>query len=132
VVGFLCCRHVDSLYTPYIFPQECGGRVGVQWLRISAARARRHGSSNEATPDLVVATMDGVPLQFSLSPYSLEQTTIACHHHELTSNPGCHHLHIDVAHMGVGGDDSWSPTVHSQFLLEPRVYSLQCCIQATI
>jgi beta-galactosidase len=126
----VCCRHVDSMYTPYIFPQECGGRVGVHWLHLADVRAPCRGSSDAAGPGLAVAAKGGVPMQISLSPYSLEQIAAADHQHELPSTSVCHHLHIDAAHMGVGGDDSWSPTVHAQFLVEPRVYSLHCCIQA--
>jgi hypothetical protein len=32
------------------------------------------------------------------------------------------HVHLDAAHMGVGGDDSWSPTVHDAYLLPPGRY----------
>ena len=32
------------------------------------------------------------------------------------------HVHIDHVHMGVGGDDSWSPTVHLPYLVPPAVY----------
>ena len=33
------------------------------------------------------------------------------------------HLHLDHAHMGDGGDDSWSPSVHLEYLVPPAVYS---------
>jgi hypothetical protein len=31
---------------------------------------------------------------------------------------------VDAAHMGVGGDDSWSPSVHEEYLVPPAVYRL--------
>jgi len=34
----------------------------------------------------------------------------AKHEHELAPD-GRHHVHLDAAHMGLGGDDSWSPSV---------------------
>ena len=33
------------------------------------------------------------------------------------------HVHLDVAHMGVGGDDSWSPSVHLPYLVPPQLYT---------
>ena len=27
------------------------------------------------------------------------------------------HVHVDHRHMGVGGDDSWTPCVHPEFLV---------------
>ena len=33
-------------------------------------------------------------------------------------------LHLDASHMGVGGDDSWNPTVHPPYLVPPQRYTL--------
>jgi hypothetical protein len=42
--------------------------------------------------------------------YSLAALSAARHEHELV--PGRRvHVHLDAAHMGLGGDDSWSPSV---------------------
>lgn len=32
-------------------------------------------------------------------------------------------IHLDHKHMGLGGDDSWSPCVHEQYLIPPVPYS---------
>jgi hypothetical protein len=40
------------------------------------------------------------------------------------SDPAGRYLHVNPAHMGVGGDDSWSPTVHDDYLLPPKKYCL--------
>jgi beta-galactosidase len=29
------------------------------------------------------------------------------------------HLHVDHLHMGLGGDDSWTPSVHPNFIIPP-------------
>jgi hypothetical protein len=29
---------------------------------------------------------------------------------------GAVHLHLDAAHMGVGGDNSWTPSVHPEYV----------------
>lgn len=31
----------------------------------------------------------------------------------------CLQVHLDHRHMGVGGDDSWTPCVHEEYLLPP-------------
>lgn len=36
--------------------------------------------------------------------------------------PQAWHVHLDHAHVGVGGDDSWSPSVHEQYLVPPGLY----------
>jgi len=47
------------------------------------------------------------------------QLAAANHEHELTPEPALH-VHCDAAHAGLGGDDSWSRSVHAQHLLLPR------------
>jgi len=39
-------------------------------------------------------------------------------------------VYIDHAHMGVGGDDSWSPSTHKAFLLEEKQYRYSVCFSA--
>lgn len=38
-------------------------------------------------------------------------------------------VHLDHKHMGLGGDDSWTPCVHEQYLLPPTRYafSMRLC-----
>ena len=40
------------------------------------------------------------------------------------------HLHLDAAHMGVGGDDRWSPSVHDEYLLAAGKYHLGLMMRA--
>ena len=91
---------LDALHTPYVFPSENGLRGGTR--RLEAEGWRVSGD-----------------FSFSLSRYSLEQLRDATHRHLLRAEPGCW-LHLDAAHMGVGGDDSWSPSVSAEFLLTQR------------
>ena len=39
---------------------------------------------------------------------SLEQLETTRHEHELAEDSSSVHLHLDVAHMGVGGDDRYN------------------------
>ncbi|MNE21313.1 Beta-galactosidase [compost metagenome] len=91
---------LDALHTAYIFPTDNGLRCDTREL-----------------------TFDTHQLQgdfhFSLSRYSQQQLRDTTHHHLLEAEPGCW-LNIDAFHMGVGGDDSWSPSVSPEFILQRR------------
>ncbi len=91
---------LDDLYTPYVFPSENGLRGKTRQL---------DSGSWQVNGDFA----------FSLSRYSLEQLRDTTHRHLLQPEAGCW-LHIDAAHMGVGGDDSWSPSVSPEFLLSQQ------------
>ena len=50
---------------------------------------------------------------------------------EASSAPRPLHVHLDAAHMGVGGDDSWSPAVHEGYLLPPGRYRFGVAVVAS-
>ncbi|WP_343553608.1 beta-galactosidase [Pantoea sp.] len=89
-----------ALSTAYVFPGENGLRYGTRQLR---------------SGDWLI----GGDFAFSLSRYSLEQLRETSHRHLLQPEEGCW-LHLDGFHMGVGGDDSWSPSVSPEFLLSQQ------------
>jgi len=108
---------VAELHVPHIFPQECGGRCDTRWLQLAPGGAAGGG--------LAMLTC-GAPMLFSASRFSLEELLCATHNHLLRADPGGRlHVHLDAAHMGVGGDDSWSPSVHEPYLLPPRTYAFE-------
>jgi hypothetical protein len=86
---------VAGLHVPYVFPGECGGRADVRWLALGGR---------------VVAASLGGPVQANVSRFPLAVFSGAGHDEELVAD-GSVHVHLDAAHMGVGGDDSWSPAV---------------------
>ncbi|MGY5958144.1 beta-galactosidase [Kosakonia sp. BK9b] len=86
-----------ALHTPYIFPGENGLRCETRSLRYGA-----HQLNGD--------------FHFSLGRYSDQQLRETTHHHLLREEQGCW-LHLDAFHMGVGGDDSWSPSVSPEFIL---------------
>lgn len=93
---------INELYTPYIFPSDNGLRCDTQqldigWLRVAG------------------------DFHFALSPYRQAQVSQARHQHELVEEAGLE-LRLDAYHMGVGGDDSWSPSVHQEYLLVDKHY----------
>ncbi|ARJ41820.1 beta-D-galactosidase [Pantoea alhagi] len=91
-----------ALYTPYVFPSENGLRCDSEWLQYGDNEWRGH-------------------FHFNLSRYSQAQLRDVTHRHLLQEEPGSW-LNLDGFHMGVGGDDSWSPSVSSEYLLQDNHY----------
>ena len=65
---------------------------------------------------------------FAVSRFSQDQLAQAKHTNELQDS-GYLYVFIDHAHMGVGGDDSWSPSTHKEYLLTKKQYRYEVCFQ---
>jgi beta-galactosidase len=100
---------VDAMHTPYVFPTDNGLRSDCQLLEIGELQVQGE-------------------FLFATSPYSQNQLAAAKHTHELVTDDVIH-VHIDHQHMGVGGDDSWSPSTHKKYLLERNQYSYSLIFQ---
>jgi len=96
------CETIENMHTPYIFPTDNGLRCDCSTLELG---------------DMIISGH----FQFSISQYGQEQLMQARHTYELVQSEGLY-VYIDGFHMGVGGDDSWSPTVKTEFLLLDRDY----------
>ena len=99
-----------DMQTRYIFPTDNGLRCNNQWLNVGNL------------------TVSG-KFHFSVSEYGQAQLDSAKHTSDLTAQD-CVFVYIDHAHMGVGGDDSWSPSTHKAFLLEQKEYSYSVVLNA--
>ncbi|MEG8278964.1 glycoside hydrolase family 2 TIM barrel-domain containing protein [Streptomyces sp. AHA2] len=99
---------VDELFTPYLRPQESGGRHGVRRFRLSAPGA----------PGLQVR-LDR-PRQVSVTRYRAADLAAAAHHDELVPRAGCV-VHIDAAHRGLG-TASCGPDTFASYLVPPGVH----------
>jgi beta-galactosidase len=95
----------NEMHTPYIFPTDCGLRCDVRWSQIGGIR---------------VTGMH----QLQVSQYSLENLANATHTNKLKSS-NIFWLRLDHQHMGVGGDDSWTPSVHEEYRLQAKEYRYQ-------
>ncbi len=62
--------------------------------------------------------------QFNISRYSQQQLMETSHRHLLHAEEGTW-LNIDGFHMGIGGDDSRSPSVSAEFHLSAGSYHYQ-------
>jgi beta-galactosidase len=95
-------QSTPDMHTPYIFPSENGLRCDVTEARIG--RVLIQGE-----------------FLFGVSQYSTKQLMEAQHEHELVPEGGLF-INIDGFHMGVGGDDSWSPSVKPRYQLTSPIY----------
>ncbi|CAD7702984.1 unnamed protein product [Ostreobium quekettii] len=117
----LRCHAVDGadrMHVPYIVPGENGGRCGVRWCAMVG---------EDGWGVVVSSSEKGEGFQLNVSQHSLEGLAAARHDVELEPD-GLTHVHVDCAHMGVGGDDSWSPSVHDEYLVPPGVYTFGMCL----
>ncbi len=96
---------LDAMHTPYVFPGENGLRCGTRQLRYGTHQWRGD-------------------FQFNIGRYSQRQLMETTHRHLLQEEAGTW-LNLDGFHMGVGGDDSWSPSVSPEFQLSARHYYYQ-------
>jgi beta-galactosidase len=93
---------LNELHTGYIFPTDNGLRSDCLQLNLNNLQVEGEFS-------------------FAVSVYSQDNLTVAKHTNELVADDVIY-LHIDHQHMGVGGDDSWSPSTHKEYLLEDKQY----------
>jgi beta-galactosidase len=91
---------LEELHTPYIFPTDNGLRCDTRELTLGDHLLRG-------------------AFHFAVSRYGQTQLRETSHHHLLEEEAGCW-LHLDAFHMGVGGDDSWSPSVSPEFILQHK------------
>jgi beta-galactosidase len=108
---------VDELHTPYIRPQENGGRADVRWLELRDAA----GSGLRLTPDR--------PRQVSASHFRAEDLAAATHAGELRPRAETV-VHIDAAHRGLG-TASCGPDTLPEYLVGPGTYRWSWTLQPT-
>ncbi|MGB3639596.1 MAG: beta-galactosidase small subunit [Rivularia sp. (in: cyanobacteria)] len=102
-------NQVTDNYWPYIKPQENGNKTDVRWATLT--NDNRVGFLTNAQ-DLI---------NVSAHHYSLKNLTNAKHTYEIEDS-GNITFNIDYKQMGVGGDDSWNPRIHQEFLLKDKYY----------
>jgi beta-galactosidase len=100
---------VAEQYVPYIMPQENGNKSDVRWACLT----------NEKNIGLLIKA--GSSLNVSVHHYSVENLTNAKHTHEVKESDQIT-WNLDYQQMGLGGDDSWNPRTHDEYLLKPGKY----------
>lgn len=103
---------VADQYVPYIMPQENGNKSDVRWACLM----------NDKEVGIMAV---GMPLlNVSVHNYSLNNLTKAYHTYEI-KNSGNITWNLDYQLMGLGGDDSWNPRTHKEYLLKADSYYYQ-------
>lgn len=104
---------VAEQYVPYIRPQENGHRTDVRWFSLS----RSDGSGLLVVADsLVEFNVLNNPIEdFDAG---IDKDKNLKHSNDIVQQK-LTEIHIDVRHMGVGGDDSWGAKPHDQYLIKP-------------
>ncbi|XP_051122924.1 uncharacterized protein LOC127245866 [Andrographis paniculata] len=105
-------QDVGSMHVPYIAPGECGGRADVRWVTLR---------NKDGCGIFASAYGGSPPMQMNASHYGTVELERATHHQELVMGQDIE-VHLDHKHMGIGGDDSWSPCVHDNYLIPPTPY----------
>ena len=100
---------VKDQYFPYVRPQENGNKSDVRWASLT----------NDDGAGVIIY---GMP-EFNLSThhYSLQNITEATHTY-MVDQDGPVTVNVDHKVMGLGGDDSWNPRTHNEFLIHPDQY----------
>ncbi len=99
----------QGMQTPYIFPSDNGLRCDVRQAVIGAVCIERIDND----------------FAFAISDFGAESLMRAQHTFECVAQSALH-VHIDGYHMGVGGDDSWTPSVRPENLLNAETYRWSC------
>jgi beta-galactosidase len=106
---------VSDLFTPYVRPQEAGGRADVRWLDL-----------RDTCGQGVRLTMDE-PRQVSATHHAAAELATATHHEELMPRPDVV-VHIDAAQRGLG-TASCGPDTTEPYLLGPGTYRWSWTLQ---
>ena len=109
----------QAQYVPYGRPQEYGNKADVRWASLTDGQGK----------GLQIQAQKEHPLNVNVHTYSPQSLMQARHPYELS--PGDRlWLYLDWQQMGLGGDDSWSPRVHPEYLLSAGSYQLSVLLRA--
>jgi beta-galactosidase len=100
---------VKEQHFPYVMPQETGNKTDVRWMKLSADQ----GEGWMITADSL--------LNMNVQDYSQASLNTSKTSHKLKRGEATY-VHVDWQQMGLGGDDSWTPRVHPEYLLNKKRY----------
>ncbi|GAB2800047.1 glycoside hydrolase family 2 TIM barrel-domain containing protein [Rhabdobacter roseus] len=102
---------VAEQHFPYIMPQENGNKTDVRWVAITNAEGLG-----------LLAISDSL-FNVNVHDYSDEALLAAKQPRAELKRGALTVVNLDLAQMGLGGDDSWSPRVHEEYLIPAQTYS---------
>ena len=107
---------VDKMYTPYIMPQENGGRCDCSFVALRDDEGR----------GILICSLQETGFFFTASRYSTEQLYSALNEAELDPESVIH-LHIDARHRGIGTASCGEDTL-DQFKIQAGTVELNLVI----
>ncbi len=118
----------DLSLTPYLVPQECGMRMGTDWLEVTRHTSLDNSRKDNSAQTLRIEKKEDT-FAFSCLPYTAGEIENATHHEEL---PPARRtvLCIYGAVRGVGGIDSWGSDVEDAYHIDAEkdiTYSFVIC-----
>ena len=99
-------------------PQENGNKTDVRTLKVKSEKG------------YILNVSSSQHFNFNIQDYSDKALNESKLSHNLKRGESVW-LHIDHIQMGLGGDDSWSPRVHKEFLLDNNVYEYSYILKVT-
>ena len=118
----------DLSLTPYLVPQECGMRMGTDWLEVTRHTSLNNSRKDNSAQILRIEKKEDT-FAFSCLPYTASEIENATHHEEL---PPARRtvLCIYGAVRGVGGIESWGSDVEDAYHIDAEkdiTYSFVIC-----
>jgi len=107
-VGVYSGKVADQHFA-FVMPQETGNKTDVRWAMLSNDNGNALLATGEPTMNVNVQDYSQQALNDSKLSHFLKRGDKT-------------YFHIDYKQMGLGGDDSWSPRVHPEYLLNTNKY----------
>jgi beta-galactosidase len=105
----LFSSRVADLHFPHVMAQENGNHTDTRFVELVDTKGRGLRISAEG------------PLDFTAHDYT-DAALLAAKKSQVIERDGRVSLSLDLAQMGLGGDDSWTPRVHPEYQLAAREY----------
>ncbi|RFS19159.1 DUF4981 domain-containing protein [Chitinophaga silvatica] len=115
----------DKLFHPYPRAQESGYRTGVRWM--SLTNPQGVGLIAKGSPQICAGV-----LHFNMDRMEFDRDAAENNHGGSMTNEDLVWWNIDYKQSGVGGDNSWGATPHSEFMLPYQDYSYSFILSASI
>jgi beta-galactosidase len=114
---------VSDQYVPYIRPQENGYKTDTRWLTLTDENGT--GILVTGYPLFCFGALNNIHDDFEspgkLSKYRKDAKSANTHTVDIKPRDLVN-LNIDMAQMGVGGDDSWGAPIHTEYRLLDKKY----------
>ena len=107
---------IDSLYFPYIRPQENGYHTDTRWFQVTDQSG--NGLKFTGLPSVSFSALPNPLEDFQGENVAFKENR---HTIDVQERDGVF-IHIDKAQRGLGGDDSWGAQPHKQYQLNDSSY----------